>query len=1001
MAINPNEYTISYSQLLRSTTIRDRVSMAQSDNTFYSQLAQALTPTQMANLFPRYYRDRLPDISGFNLATEQIAAGTFGKGLPTSVATGEASEVVTSRPTKTRGEFEADADRTGKRNEEKLRKSLPGNVRTAFDEVVRKKKARAFSTTDDPFSGLSDEELKTIGIKRIQRSGPQAEAGSFYVKDTLSVVAAKQKVLNQYKTQSEVTGFKFEDAPATFKDNDLTGNYYRTHGAGMGNKEDNSRIQTELANYIAKKGKEAGYTDAAIKGMVANAMSESWIGLLPYGDHGGSGGVFHLHVRGAAAEAGVDPKKYHVNKSNVKDVDEYIASMKDSIDVSFDLFQNDNSYASLNKLMKTSNDFNETTTAFVRDFEKPKVVNAADRIQLAKKLGIDVATLEETISEADMPKFVQSVKTMDDETLEKLGGIIETGPGGLGAGVNIVDIAEKLQTPDEINNFETRLAEIYEKRGLSESPAEKIDGKAASGSFIKGYDPSEDYTLPGKGNATSDYAENQFMPAMNFIGGLGLGKAIGENPYVRQGVFNPEGTESITGHSPKGHHRGAHGALAADISSGSGVRPEWVKHVGSQEASLEINRALGNLMFNDEMVRLLKPTELINQDRRVASSSGWRYSKGGHGHPNHVHFAPSREVSAETYNKVRQLLFTNPEYFGDEGRNFAETMVKHGLWSKTDTGFELSRDKYAEFYEQQKEEEIKAKSVEEKKTPKRELVETAYPYADKSFFELQKMFSKVVSRGINLKDGSEESYANQRESGAIQYAMSRITTEDLEKELEILNENATGEDIPTILELETELYYRKKEEEEARREELGIGSDVTGEGLVLSGQDPEKYGDSVKEDRSHALIKNSESEATQLGTTRFYEGGTFEAKDNLKVVREDGSPTGIRVASDETAVIIPPDERRKARDIVSLDGTDQRTGLDSMDEEVSKTNPIEAPLNQAKMSSGAYQNSNQSTIPSSLGAIDYSPSALRAFARDKYVDNHGFHSAPRTIYAQK
>ena len=54
MAINPNEYTISYSQLLRSTTIRDRVNMAQSDNTFYSQLAQALTPTQMANLFPRY-----------------------------------------------------------------------------------------------------------------------------------------------------------------------------------------------------------------------------------------------------------------------------------------------------------------------------------------------------------------------------------------------------------------------------------------------------------------------------------------------------------------------------------------------------------------------------------------------------------------------------------------------------------------------------------------------------------------------------------------------------------------------------------------------------------------------------------------------------------------------------------------------------------------------------------------------------------------------------------
>lgn len=924
MAINPNEYTISYSQLLRSTTIRDRVNMAQSDNTFYSQLAQALTPTQMANLFPRYYRDRLPDISGFNLATEQIAAGTFGKGLPTSVATGEASEVVTSRPTKTRKEFEADADRTGKRNEEKLRASLPEKTRKAFDDVVRNKKAQSFSSTDDPFSALSDAELKSIGIKRTQQAVHPQSSRNTYVKDTMSVVAAKQKVLNQYKSQSEVSGFEFKNPITKFKDNKYTGNYYATHGAGMGNKEDNARIQTELANHIAKKGKEAGYTDAAIKGMVANAMAESYMGLLPYGDHGGSGGVFHLHVRGAAAEAGVDPKKYHVNKSNVKDVDEYIASMKDSIDVSFDLFQNDNSYASLNELMKTSNDFNETTTAFVRDFEKPAVVNAADRIQLAKKLGIDTATLEETISEDDMPKFVQSVKTMNDETLEKLGGIIETGPGGLGAGINIVDIAEKLQTPDEINNFETQLAEMYEKRGLSESPAEKIDGKAASGSFIKGYDPSEDYTLPGKGNATSDYAENQFMPAMNFIGGLGLGKAVGENPYVRQGVFNPEGTESITGHSPKGHHRGAHGALAADISSGSGVRPEWVKHVGSQEASLEINRALGNLMFNDEMVRFLKPTELINQDRRVASSSGWRYSKGGHGHQNHVHFAPSREVSAETYNQVRQLLFTNPEYFGDEGRNFAETMVKHGLWSKTDTGFELSRDKYAEFYEQQKEEEIKTKT------------------------------------------------------------------------------EATAEDVsqsPTV-----DPYKDKSVEEQKKESKAETVNETSRQGKLFEDrfpQDESTFEPGVDNKNSSVGINDPANNKTELIKVGLAEGGIINAKDNLKVVREDGSPTGIRVASDETAVIIPPDERRKARDIVSLDGTDQRTGLDSMDEEVSKTNPIEAPLNQAKMSSGAYQNSNQSTIPSSLGAIDYSPSALRAFARDKYVDNHGFHSAPRTIYAQK
>jgi hypothetical protein len=986
MAINPNEYTISYDKLLKSTSARQRFDMAQADNTFYSQLIQALTPSQLANLFPRYYRERLPDIGGFQLATSQIASGKFGQGLPSAPITSEApSSYVSPKGTKTKKQIGKDSDLTGEVNKEKLRKSLPANVRKAFDEVVRNKKTQSFSSTDDPFSGLSDAELKSIGIKRSQQAVHPQSTRNIYVKDTMSVEAAKKKVLSEFKSESEVTGFKFKNPITTFRDNKLTGKYYATYGAGMGNKEDNAKIQTELANYIAKKGKEAGYTDAAIKGMVANAMAESHLGLLPYGDHGDSGGVFHLNVRGAGAEAGVDVRKYHVNKSNVKDVDEYIASMKDSIDESFDLFQNNKNYAGLNEILKTSNNFEETTTAFVRDFEKPKIVNAADRIVLAKKMGIDTATLDEKVSAEDMPKFVQVVKSMDDETLKKLGGIIETGPGGMGAGVNIVDFAEKLQTPEEFNEAEANLAEIMHKKGLTESgaTAEKLTA-APAGSFIRGYDPSEDYSLPGKGNATSKYAEENFMPAMNFIGGLGLGKAIGENPYVRQGVFNPEGTETITGHSPKGHHRGAHAALAADISSGEGVRPKWVKQVGSQAASLEINQALGDLMFNEKMVSLLKPTELINQGRRLASSSGWRLSPKGHGHPNHVHFAPSRNVTAETYDQVRQILFTNPEYFGDEGKRFADTMVKHGLWTETKNGYELSRDKYAEFYEQQKEEKVKAEVQPETSAEEQTKEQYDNDYTTKSAKSLQNRLEYLQKSADQNEDTAFEIKDIQNElkyrENDRKYAAKSV--EELTAEIQNIKDDS-AEALAKKSEIETAIGRR--ENGAAQDAVMADGSKETSEKQSQSTSEP--------------LITTTGEDANS--SVKLAEGGTIKAKDNLKVVRKDGSPTGIEVASDETAVIIPPKERRQAQDVVSLDGTDQRASDVAMDEDVLSSKSTETPKNVASMSTGGYSPSNQSTTPSSLGAIDYAPSALRAYARDKYFDNHGYHSAPRTIYAQK
>jgi hypothetical protein len=887
--------------------------MAQSDNTFYSQLAQVLTPTQMANLFPRYYRDRLPDISGFQLATSQIAAGKFGEGLPSSpITSGVSSEYVSPRTTKSKRELESSL--TGKVNEERLRKLLPEKAKKTFDEVVRNKKTQSFSSTDDPFSGLSDAELKSIGIKRSQQTiGPQSTR-NIYIKDTMSVEAAKKKILGEFKSESKVSGFKFEDSPATFNDNRLTGNYYATHGAGMGNKEDNAKIQTELANYIAKKGKEAGYTDAAIKGMVANAIAESNLGLLPYGDHGGSGGVFHLHVRGAAAEAGIDPKKYHVNKSNVKDVDEYIASMKDSIDESFDLFQNNKNYASLNELMKTSNSFEETTTAFVRDFEKPEVVNAAARIAIAKKMGIDVVTLDETVPVDSMPKFVQVMKSMDGETLKKLGGIIETGPGGIGAGVDIVDFAEKLQTPEEFNKAEADLAKIMYEKGLTGNAA--TAEQVTSGSRVQ----------ENQEGFRRSKIKQELKNALDYAAAMS----------------NIEVVDTFSG----GQTEEQQAALAEYRRKTGGKLPSNRHDIENPDIP---GAADVVLMTRDKNNKLKVLSIYDREDIPYIKSFTTNFSR----------VLPSAGVGAGYMrDKAHSMHFGGPNYKGGPpaayaGPDWFRQAHAEGVAQRVDD-LKNKRNPLNEWLlSQEREEDVVS---EEEQNEKLQSVEKKEPVSIIDYSRPKEETQTAEDASNAYVDMTDEELKKKKEEI---FAQQRIATsqENYEEEFNRLTDEAN------------KIY----EEQEKRKASRNISTDVETEtGQVAT--------------------------ATEAG---LYEGGIINAKDNLKVVREDGSPTGIRVASDETAVIIPPDERRKARDFVSLDGTDQRTGLDSMDETTNTTKPGEAPLNQAKMSTAGYSPSNQSTIPSSLGAIDYSPTAIRAFARDKYADNHGFHSAPRTIYAQK
>jgi hypothetical protein len=74
MATDFKNLSVDYKTLLRNTTISDRVGLTRTSSG--QQLLSALTPTELANIFPDYYKRSNPDVSGFIEAT----ARRYGRG---------------------------------------------------------------------------------------------------------------------------------------------------------------------------------------------------------------------------------------------------------------------------------------------------------------------------------------------------------------------------------------------------------------------------------------------------------------------------------------------------------------------------------------------------------------------------------------------------------------------------------------------------------------------------------------------------------------------------------------------------------------------------------------------------------------------------------------------------------------------------------------------------------------------------------------------------------
>ena len=77
--------TVDYQTLLKNTSISDRVSLT--GTKLGQQLLAGLTPTEIASLFPEYYKRADPDVSGFLTANAKRGSGSASSGSQASNAT--------------------------------------------------------------------------------------------------------------------------------------------------------------------------------------------------------------------------------------------------------------------------------------------------------------------------------------------------------------------------------------------------------------------------------------------------------------------------------------------------------------------------------------------------------------------------------------------------------------------------------------------------------------------------------------------------------------------------------------------------------------------------------------------------------------------------------------------------------------------------------------------------------------------------------------------------
>lgn len=901
MAINPQDYTIDYNQLITSTTVRNRMLMAQQDPGFYNQLSQVLTPSQMANLFPRYYRDRLPDISGFELATSQIAAGTFGKRLETAPIGAESGEVV-EKDIRSRREIEKSAKKTGQVDEKKLKESL---LERGIDVDNIYKILKKSTNLNDPrlatLKDMSPDRLKKLGIEIYQD-----EVGKNLVR--LQPSAPEKMSSDQLIDEMSKTGY----------------------GTRAGLNEESKLIDFQSKKLAEELGIDSRQYNAYRQGIADKESSGGNYEIV-----GGASGLYAgAYQFGEAAR--IDASK--ILGVDLPSEEEFLKNPELQ-----EQFMDAYTYANHKTLMKNKKyrDMSpEEKLGMLAYAHNQGGGGALDYL----KTGIVGSDKFRTRGTA----FTESVKAQLEETKNQT--VIEPEDGFT---YDQVEEYRKQKILEAEKKTIDDLTAAYAENGLSEDSArESAEQVVLSKTNMLGFAPGEEDVYLG------GVSEIDAIPAS--------GTTIGSREFGKV-YTDPETGEQYP-------IRGGAGHAGTDFGAEQGfeVGTPWKAHMPGEVIgggySTRGGKGYGyyiDVKFDDGSIH-----RYAHNDENVAKG---KFEKGD------TLFKVGASGVESGWAHAHSEVWLPKEINGKQYTADELYSMSAGMLSKTEKGlmYRSNPRDYWQNYEQQQ------LALREKYEALQERVKENYDVLDDISNEELKL----------LAERGEELYPYLAES-----ARKKISDEGIEVAEKATEELSTPQAVSVPSDnpeegAETD-PYKDKTVDELQTELLDI---INSDDFATN---PEK---SLKRDAITNAIRDKrvaedEKAAVDAG---LYEGGSFKSKDNLKVVREDGSPTGIRVASDETAVIIPPDERRKAQDIVSLDGTDQRTGLNQTDENMMNTKPIEEPLNKARMATGEYAPSNQSTIPSSLGTFDRSPSAERAYMRDKHFDNHGYHSAPRVLYSQK
>lgn len=390
---------------LRKLSVSDRLSAFYDDQG--KIVFSALTPTQFAELFPRYYRENLPDISGFM------------KALPSSV-------------TAARQKYYEEAIRNTAAGS-KEGKALKAWSKNYSDANEAEQKAyvhrKGEHTAPQPPASFTPEEQKAWD--NLQKGPITADSADAKALSSLSGEVLSKYGIQKYK--DEKTGqemFRYNQPQATREEAEKALKQGAAGSAGAGpNAISNANMAKQIYDYLREKGIDHNHA----AGILANIQRESKFNPGAYNSNdvnGPSGGLFQHHSKFSEGSGG-----------RFNDMVKYVggdwrSNWRKQID--FALGEGE-----MKKYLRRQvNSVDEAQEAFVQDFEKPRDSSGAASYNR---------------------RFISSIESVVSGTAVK-----PEGPNGQYSDKQVADMQEKIKharTDEQKQGLMRQLTEMHRSRG--------------------------------------------------------------------------------------------------------------------------------------------------------------------------------------------------------------------------------------------------------------------------------------------------------------------------------------------------------------------------------------------------------------------------------------------------------------------------------------------------------------------------------------------------------